>query len=119
MSTEKKDQCHCTQQVRPGDVDPYGIMHHSVYFQMYELAFFDYIKKRLGIKNKHPLIRQADLKYVKAATLGDVLEIETEIKEVHENDQVIVFRQKISKNGNILNRGMFWVELTGMDINEV
>lgn len=47
MSTEKKDQCHCTQQVRPGDVDPYGIMHHSVYFQMYELAFFDYIKKRL------------------------------------------------------------------------
>ena len=119
MSTEKKDQCHCTQQVRPGDVDPYGIMHHSVYFQMYELAFFDYIKKRLGIKNKHPLIRQADLKYVKAATLGDVLEIETEIKEVQENDQVIVFRQKISKNGNILNRGMFWVELTGMDINEV
>ncbi len=92
-------------------MDPYGIMHHSVYLQMYENAVFGYLRDTLQIRDQYPAVRNAEIKYVKPAYMGDVLEVCTELKETSADGKTLLFKQKI-KNGRVLvNRGMISVEL--------
>lgn len=99
------------ENVRPCDIDPYGIMHHSVYLQMYENAVFGYLRDILKIRNQYPLIRSADIKYVKPAYMGDALEICTELKDASADGKTLLFKQKIQKGKVLVNKGMLSVEL--------
>lgn len=99
------------ENVRPCDIDPYGIMHHSLYLQMYENAVFEYLRDTLKIKDQYPVIRSADIKYVKPAYMGDVLEVCTELKDASANGKILLFKQKIQKGKILVNKGMISVEL--------
>lgn len=99
------------ENVRPCDVDPYGIMHHSIYLQMYENAVFGYLRDTLNIKDQYPVIRSADIKYVKSAYMGDVLEVSTELKETSADGKTLLFKQKIQNGKILINRGVISVEL--------
>lgn len=97
-----EDFCHRTQvRVRFGDTDPYGIVYFVSYFRYCHRAIEEYLRA-LGLppettfRNQElgfglPIV-EAHGRFLRPSRYGEILEIETRIKELREKAIIFEFR---------------------------
>lgn len=72
-------------EVRFHELDPYGHVNHAMYLTYFEIARIEALTSvgcgldRLQTDGYHLIVIEVQLRYVKPATLGQVLSVETEI----------------------------------------
>lgn len=74
MITEKAEQARITVTVRPDEVDPYGIVHHSRYAAWSEMALCELLKARKRTFSRYSVSR-FQCKYQLSARLDSSAEI--------------------------------------------
>ena len=85
------------------DTDAGGVVYYANYLKFFERARTDYLRD-LGINQNKLLInekiafivRECEVKYLKAAKLDDLINVETKICDL--NNISVCFEQKITKN---------------------
>ena len=83
------------------DIDPYGMVHHSIYFRFYEHGIFKYLCKEKNQDNVSFVIREADMKYISSTFTGNSLKVITECKGSKDNRYT--FKQSIERNDKTVN----------------
>ncbi len=91
------------------DIDPYGMVHHSIYFRFYEHGIFKYLCKEQNKENVSFVIREADMKYISSTYSGNTLKVITECRG--NKDNRYTFRQSIERNNKKVNSAKIVVDL--------
>lgn len=91
------------------DIDPYGMVHHSIYFRFYEHGIFKYLCKEKNQDNVSFVIREADMKYISSTFTGNSLKVITECKG--NKDNRYTFKQSIERNDKTVNSAKIVVDL--------
>ncbi|SCX10701.1 acyl-CoA thioester hydrolase, YbgC/YbaW family [Lachnospiraceae bacterium YSD2013] len=91
------------------DIDPYGMVHHSIYFRFYEHGIFKYLCKEKNQDNVSFVIREADMKYISSTFTGNSLKVITECKGSKDNRYT--FKQSIERNDKTVNSAKIVVDL--------
>lgn len=91
--------------VKPNEIDPYNVVHHSIYLCWYEFAIVEYCKSQEGNSIIPSVletyyIKNIKSKYIGAAKSGDYLIIQTSLIAVNETEKTIKFKQKIIKRNS-------------------
>ena len=85
------------------DIDPYGMVHHSIYFRFYEHGIFKYLCKEKNRDNVSFVIREADMKYISSTFTGNSLKVS--------KDNRYTFKQSIERNDKTVNSAKIVVDL--------
>lgn len=93
-------------EVRFHELDPYGHVNHATYLTYFEIARIEALASvgcgldRLQTDGYHLIVIEVKLRYVKPATLGHVLSVETEITRL--GTASARWGQRITRDGELI-----------------
>jgi len=96
--------------VRPNEIDPYNVVHHSIYLCWYEYAIVEYLRAQEDTLHKDILesyfVKQVNSKYIDAAKVGNHLTIQTDMVKYDNVARTVKFKQQVvnKEQGKVINK---------------